>query len=59
MDPHEFGLCRLVQKLCKGKFQHLVNSSDLQEEESAIKKNSKIRLENFIITNGEMSSFTV
>lgn len=43
VEPHEFALCRLVQKLCKGKFQHLANIPDLQEEEKAIKKNSKIR----------------
>lgn len=51
MEPHEFALCTLVQKLCKGKFQHLVNIPGLQEEEKAIKKNSKIRLENILITN--------
>lgn len=51
MEPHEFALCMLVRKLCKGKFQHLVNIPGLQGEEKAIKKNSKIKLENILITN--------
>ena len=57
MEPHEFAQCRLVQKLCKGKFQHLVNIPDLQEEEKSIKKNNK-RLENILIQQMNFLAYT-
>ena len=44
VELHELVLCMLVQKLDKGTFQCLVNILDLQEAESAIKKNREIQL---------------